>query len=90
LRVLKTKQFARFARRERIADASLIEAVRCKTRAVFLFGFAKNERDNIKDDELATLRDIARGWLEADDGALVGAMANGVISEVMYEEDPKN
>jgi len=128
LRVLKTKQFARFARRERIADARLIEAVqraerglidadlgggvvkqrvarpgqgrsggyrvllayRCKTRAVFLFGFAKSERDNIEDDELATLRDIARGWLEADDGALAGAMANGVISEVMYEEDPKN
>lgn len=64
-------------------------AYRRKTRAVFLFGFAKNERDNIEDDELATLRDIATGWLEADDGAFAGAMANGLILEVTYEEDRK-
>jgi len=36
-----------------------------------LFGFAKNERDDIDADELATLRDIAKGWLEADTAALV-------------------
>jgi len=36
-------------------------AYRRKTRAVFLFAFAKSERDNIDDNELATLRDIARG-----------------------------
>jgi hypothetical protein len=32
-------------------------------RAVFLCGFAKNERDNIDDDELATLEELAAGWL---------------------------
>lgn len=121
MRVFKTKQFARFARRQQIADASLIEAVqraehglldaelgggvvkqrvarpgqgrsggyrvllayRRKARAVFLFGFAKSERDNIDDDELATLRDIAKGWLEADDKALAEAIANGLILEVV-------
>jgi hypothetical protein len=32
-------------------------------RAVFLFGFAKNERENVDDAELATLRDIVRSFL---------------------------
>jgi hypothetical protein len=31
---------------------------RSKLRAVFLFGFAKSELDNIDDDQLATLREI--------------------------------
>jgi len=125
LRVFKTKQFARFARRERIADASLCGAVqraehglvdadlgggvikqrlarpgqgrsggyrvllayRRQATAVFLFGFAKSELDNIEDDELATLRDIAKAWLGANDTALAAAVANGLILEVAYEED---
>jgi hypothetical protein len=37
---------------------------------VFLFGFAKSDRDNIDNDELATLRDIATVWLEADGRAI--------------------
>src|SRR5712671_647284 len=41
-------------------------AYRLKARAVFLFGFAKSARANVEDDELATARDIARAWLEAD------------------------
>lgn len=60
----------------------MLLAYRRKARAVFLFGFAKSERDNIDDDELATLRDIAKGWLEADDKALAGAIANSLILEV--------
>jgi hypothetical protein len=35
-------------------------------RAVFLFGFAKNELDNIDDDQLATLRETAALWIVAD------------------------
>jgi hypothetical protein len=125
LRLFKTKSFARFARRERISDASLRDAVRraerglvdadlaggvlkqrvarpgegrsggyrvliahrAKTRSVFLFGFAKRERENIDDDELATLRDIAKGWLEANAGALARAVADGLIQEVEYDEE---
>jgi hypothetical protein len=129
VRVFKTKQFAPFARRQRISDASLREAVRRaerglvdanlgggvikqrvarpghgrsggyrvliayrpKVRAVFLFGFAKSERDNVDHDELATLRDIAKGWLEADTGALARAIESRLIQEVVYgnEEDEK-
>jgi hypothetical protein len=38
-------------------------------RSVFLFGFAKNERENIEDAELElkTLREIAATFLKADD-----------------------
>ncbi len=57
-------------------------AYRTKTRSVFLFGFAKSARGNIEDDELATAREIAKVWLEADGKALTRALAEGVIQEV--------
>lgn len=125
MRVFKTKSFVRFARRERISDKGLAEAVRraerglvdaslggglikqrvarpgqgrsggyrvvlawrVKARTVFLFGFAKSERDNIDDDELATLQDVGRQFLEATDTALAEALAKGALLEVMYDED---
>ncbi|MBF0526161.1 MAG: type II toxin-antitoxin system RelE/ParE family toxin, partial [Deltaproteobacteria bacterium] len=34
-------------------------AYRSGERAVFLYGFAKNERDNIENNELETLREMA-------------------------------
>jgi hypothetical protein len=125
LRVFRTKWFTRFARRERISDASLGEAVRRaerglidadlgggvikqrvarpgqgrsggyraliayrpQARAVFVFGFAKSARDNVDEDELATLRDIAKGWLAADAQALGRALADGLIQEVRYGKE---
>jgi hypothetical protein len=124
LRVFKTKSFVRFARRERISDESLADAVRraerglidadlgggvikqrvarpgqgrsggfrvllayrAKARTVFLFGFAKSERDNIDDDELATLQDVGKQFLEATDAALREALAKGLLLEVAYDE----
>ena len=102
MRIFKTKWFVRFARRERIKDHALLDAVaraeeglidadlgsgllkqrvaragegrsggyrtiiayRAGDRAVFLYGFAKNERDNIGDDELATIKELAAGGSE--------------------------
>jgi hypothetical protein len=102
MRVFKTRPFVRFAGRERIADATLCEAVRRADRglidadlgggvikqriarpgqgrsggyrsivlfrrgerAFFAYGFAKNDRANIRHDELAA------------------AMRNGTIVEV--------
>ncbi len=122
MQVFKTKTFARFARSEKISDASLRDAVaraerglidadlggevikqrvarpgqgrsrgyrvlmayRARARAVFLFGFAKSERDNVEDDELATLRDIAKGWLDADRKRIAEAVEQGLIQEVEY------
>ncbi len=104
MRIFKTKWFVRYARRERIDDDSLREAIeraehglvdgdlggdvikqrvarkgqgrsggyrvliayRRGNRAIFLYGFAKSERENIDDDELATLRDIAAGLAQSE------------------------
>jgi len=99
IEVFKTKWLAWLARRERLDNASLRDAIdraergivdadlggglikqrvaragqgrsggyrmllayRSGERAVFLYGFAKNERENIEDDELQTLREIEAG-----------------------------
>jgi hypothetical protein len=128
VRVFKTRSFARFARSERITDASLCEAVRraerglidanlgggvikqrvarpgqgrsggyrlliaysASTRAVFLFGFAKSARTNVDDDELLSLREIAKAWLETNAVALTRALAHGAIQEVNYEEEEED
>jgi hypothetical protein len=59
----------------------LLIAYRAGERAVFLYGFAKNERENIDEDELATLREIAAAWLEADEKSLEHAVAEGILQE---------
>ena len=59
----------------------LLIAYRSGDRAVFLYGFAKNERENIEDDELATLREIAAAWLEANDERLEHAIQEGTLEE---------
>lgn len=51
-------------------------------RAVFLFGFAKNERANIGADELTTLREIVSVWFAADHAAIGRALATGELIEV--------
>src|SRR5580700_6691199 len=64
-------------------------AYRPLTLSVFLYGFAKSERDNVDDDELATLRDIANGWFQADVNTLTRAIADGLIQEVMNDDQEK-
>ncbi|MFH0727143.1 MAG: type II toxin-antitoxin system RelE/ParE family toxin [Pseudomonadota bacterium] len=64
----------------------LLIAYRSGNRAVFLYGFAKNERENVDDDELSTLKEIAAGWLEADDERLDRAIREGFLQEANYDE----
>jgi len=125
VRIFKTKWLVRYARRERIADSSLREAVeragrglidvdlgggiikqrvarsgqgrsggyrtliayRAGTRAVFLYAFAKNERENIDRDELLTFREIGAAWLGADTRQLAQALEDGNLQEVADGED---
>jgi hypothetical protein len=61
-------------------------AFRSSKRAVFLYGFGKNERDNIGDDELATLKEIARAWIAAD----AARIASAIRGEELQELDEKN
>lgn len=120
MRIFLTKGVMRFARRERIADASLNDAIeraergtvdadlggglikqrvarpcqgrsggfrmivayRSGRRAVFLYAFAKNERDNISDDELAALRIIGANWLAASAELVGKAIEKGDLKEI--------
>lgn len=61
-------------------------AYRCGDRAVFLYGFAKNERDNIADDELETLREIGAAWLDAETARLEHATSEGILQEANYDD----
>jgi hypothetical protein len=118
--VFKTKWLARFARRERITDEGLCEAInrvergiidaelggglikqrvarhgqgrsggyrmlvayKAEDRAVFLYGFAKNEQENIGPDELMSLREIAAAWLAADKDRIERAIETDELQEV--------
>lgn len=60
----------------------LLLAYRASERAVFLYGFAKNERDNIDGDELLTLRDLGAAWLGAMPATIDRALADGTLQEV--------
>ena len=122
--VYKVKGFARFQRRERIADASLAKAVRGAEgglvdadlggglikqrvarpgqgksggyrtviayrrgdRAIFLLGFAKNERANVDDDELAELKGQARAFLGLSMEQIAALIAADELTEVRYGE----
>jgi hypothetical protein len=61
-----------------------IVAYRRGERAVFLFGFAKSERANLDDDELAAWRRIGRSYLALDDELLDAAVAADELVEVSY------
>jgi hypothetical protein len=51
-------------------------------RAVYLFAFAKNERENISNGELLTLREIAASFLDADKKSIDRALGDGTLIEV--------
>jgi hypothetical protein len=53
---------------------------------VFLYAFAKSERENIEDDELASLREITAAWLKADGAALQRQVSEGLAMEVDYDQ----
>ena len=122
MRVFKTKVFSKFAKKERISDTALLEAVeraekglidadlggyiikqrigrqgqgrssgyrvliavRLKKRYVFITGFAKNEKDNLSDDQLETAKDIASGWVNADANQIKFALIEGELKEIEY------
>ena len=54
-------------------------------RWIFVFGFEKNERDNIEDAELAALQNIAADLLKLDAKDLYAAVASGVLQEICHE-----
>ena len=61
-------------------------AYRRSERAVFLFGFAKNERANIDDDELDEWRNIGQLYLVLDERRIKAAIAAEELVEVCHGE----
>lgn len=59
---------------------------RAGTRAVFVHGFAKNEKDNIAKDELFALKKLAAELLGYDNKTLTGVVASAVLLEVKCDE----
>jgi hypothetical protein len=56
---------------------------RIQDRAIFVHGFAKNEQDNIRDDELAAFKMLAAEIMAYDDKAIAKSIGNGTLTEVM-------
>ena len=59
---------------------------RREDRAFFVHGFAKNERENLRRDELRTLRRLAEDLFGLDRAELEAMLANGTISEVNCDD----
>ena len=120
--IYKTRSFARWVKREGLADRDLCDAVvemqkglidarlggglikkrvarsghgkrggyrvilasNLGDRWVFMFGFAKNERHNVDDDELRLMKRLASAFLEMDDRMLRQALTSGEILEIHH------
>jgi len=64
----------------------VIVAYRVKSRAVFLYGFAKNDLDNISPDQLQTLRTLGANWLAASVAVIRQALGEGELQEIDHDE----
>jgi hypothetical protein len=61
-------------------------AFRSKVRSVFVYGFAKNERDNIGKRELAFWRDTAFAALAMTDKQVAALMTSKDLTEVFCDD----
>jgi hypothetical protein len=124
LRIFKTRAFQRFARRERISQTSLCEAVaraerglidadlgggvikqriarpgqgrsggyrtilayRVGARSFFLYGFAKNELDNVSPSDLSDLQNAGQIYMALSDKELDLAVTESRLIEVTCDD----
>ena len=62
-------------------------AFHAASRAVFVYGFAKNERQNIRLDKLEFWRGVAKAFIGLNETQLKTLLDQGEIQEVKYEEN---
>jgi hypothetical protein len=65
----------------------MIVGYRVKDRAIFLFGFAKNMRENLEDDELLSLREKAEIWLATNGAKLQKEIEVGNLQEIKDDQE---
>jgi hypothetical protein len=53
---------------------------------VFLYGFAKSERDNIDDWELDGLKKLAKNYLSYSDAQIATALAQRELKEIAFDD----
>ncbi len=63
-----------------------ILAFKVKHNAFFLYGFAKNQKDNINEKELQALKKMAAHFLDYDKKAIEKAIKSNELIEVNYEK----
>ncbi len=64
-----------------------IVAYKAACRAIFLFGFAKSDLDNITPDRLEDLKTYGADFLACSDAEMDEAVAAGAVQEVEYGEE---
>ena len=64
-----------------------IIATNIRTRWVFVFGFEKNERDNINKQELELLQRYAKALLACDDATINLLIERSDLGEICHEEE---
>ena len=77
------------AGRGKRGGARVIVATSKGGRWFFLFGFGKNERADVSDDELEALREIAADLLGRSDRQLDEALADGALQEICLGDQAK-
>jgi hypothetical protein len=78
------KRVASKGRGKRGAARTMV-ATNLSNRWIFLYGFNKNERDNVDDDELRTLKELANVLMGFGNAELAVALSAGDLIEVKYE-----
>jgi hypothetical protein len=120
LRIFKNAWFGRFARREKIKDAVLKDAIaraergiidaelgggvikqriarpgqgrsggyrsiiifQKGERAIFVYGFAKSDREDIEPDELVGFKKLAKEWFTLSDQKIDAMIKNQELTEI--------
>ena len=70
--------------------ARILVATNKGDRWFFIFGFEKNERANVADDELDALQDIAAQLLAQESRQLDKAVKNGSLQEICDDNKDQN
>ena len=127
MRIFKSKWFAKFARKERITDATLCEAIRDAEQGIvdadygggvikqriarpnegksggyrsiilfrrevlsfFVYGFAKNQQDNIDESNEQDFKELAKIVLAVSDTELQTLVDSGKYMEVKCDDPRK-
>ncbi|MDR2213241.1 MAG: type II toxin-antitoxin system RelE/ParE family toxin [Pseudomonadales bacterium] len=79
------KKRVALAGRGKRGGARTLVATNKGSRWFFLFGFEKNERDDISDEELQALQDYAADWLKRSATQLDEAVTDGALLEITHD-----